>query len=101
MQLPVVHEEGGLAPPEFGFATSSPSAVPQTARGLSLTWEAMRQVGAGFWLTDQQVMLHAALSFAMMQDPKVCGGKKTVALSSGPAGVWSDPMVKAHGKPKH
>lgn len=57
VQLPVVSEEGGLAPPEFGFATSNPSATPGAARGSPLTWEAMRQVGAGFWLTDQQVRL--------------------------------------------
>lgn len=52
MQLPVVSVEGELAP-EFGFATSSASAG--AAREAPLTWAAMRQVGAGFWLTDHQV----------------------------------------------
>lgn len=71
VQLPVVDEEGGLAPPEFGFATSNPSATPGAARGSALTWEAMRQVGAGFWLTDQQVRLlqtHIATQPQKQQD---------------------------------
>ncbi len=47
--------KGELAPPEFGFSTSSaPTGGPREA---PLTWEAMRQVGAGFWLTDHQVIL--------------------------------------------
>ena len=74
MQLPVVDKEGGLAPPEFGFATSNPSAVRQAARGSNLTWEAMRHVGAGFWLTDQQVMLlhtHTATSCNLTLNPKL------------------------------
>ncbi len=55
LQLPVVTPKGELAPPEFGFSTSSaPTGGPREA---PLTWEAMRQVGAGFWLTDHQVLL--------------------------------------------
>ena len=52
MQLPAVSIEGEVAP-EFGFATSSASSG--AAREVPLTWGAMRQVGAGFWLTDHQV----------------------------------------------
>lgn len=76
-------KEGGLAPPEFGFATSNPSAVPQAARGSNLTWEAMRHVGAGFWLTDQQVMLlqtHTATSWNLTLDPKFMTAKTMVLL---------------------
>ena len=55
LQLPVVTPQGELAPPEFGFSTrSAPTGGPREA---PLTWEAMRQVGAGFWLTDHQVLL--------------------------------------------
>ena len=53
MQLPVdVDAEGGLAPPEFGFS-SGPAGGGQ--QDMLLSWQAMRQVGAGFWLTDSQV----------------------------------------------
>ena len=55
LQLPVVTPKGELAPPEFGFSTSS--APTGTPREAPLSWEAMRQVGAGFWLTDHQVLL--------------------------------------------
>ena len=56
LQLPVVTPKGELAQPEFGFSTSSaPTGGPREASPLS--WEAMRQVGAGFWLTDHQVLL--------------------------------------------
>ncbi|KAA6424834.1 MAG: hypothetical protein FRX49_05008 [Trebouxia sp. A1-2] len=63
--LPVVTPKGELAPPEFGFSTSSaPTGGPREA---PLTWEAMRQVGAGFWLTDHQVVLARAEALAKAQ----------------------------------
>ena len=53
LQLPAVDSDGALAPPEFGFATNG---APSSGTGKpSLTWGAMRLVGAGFWLTEQQV----------------------------------------------
>lgn len=52
VQLPVdVDAEGGLAPPEFGFSSGPAGGGQQDL----LSWQAMRQVGAGFWLTDSQV----------------------------------------------
>ncbi|KAL0019249.1 hypothetical protein WJX77_001067 [Trebouxia sp. C0004] len=64
-QLPVVTLKGELAPPEFGFSTSSASTGGP--REAPLTWEAMRQVGAGFWLTDPQVVLARAEALAKAQ----------------------------------
>lgn len=55
VQLPAIDEAAGLAAPEFGFTTGNPSSCPQARGGSALSWAAMRQVGAGFWLTDQQV----------------------------------------------
>ncbi|KAL0048506.1 hypothetical protein WJX82_004799 [Trebouxia sp. C0006] len=64
-QLPVVTPKGELAPPEFGFSTSS--APTGGLWEAPLTWEAMRQVGAGFWLTDHQVVLARAEALAKAQ----------------------------------
>ena len=38
---------------EFGFSTGPARAQPRQ----QLSWEGMRQAGAGFWLTDPQVGL--------------------------------------------
>lgn len=52
MQLPSTEGTNeDMAPPEFGFS-SGPSVGKEAA---TLSWQAMRQVGAGFWLTDPQV----------------------------------------------
>ena len=53
LQLPRVEAaDGQAAAPEFGFSsTPQPGAQQQAA----LSWQAMCQVGAGFWLTDPQV----------------------------------------------
>lgn len=55
LQLPLVEAaDGQAAAPEFGFS-SAPQAGAQQETALS--WQAIRQVGAGFWLTDPQVII--------------------------------------------
>ena len=56
-QLPVVDDSGDqVAAPEFGFSTGS-AAGSGAQKPALLSWQAIRHVGAGFWLTDPLVCL--------------------------------------------
>lgn len=60
VQLPSAESaEEHVAPPEFGFSSAPTTGDKQNTL---LTWQAMRQVGAGFWLTDSQVCLYRPLA---------------------------------------